>query len=276
MTGVRRSPDEGASRSPPAFETRGLTVRYPGSARPALADVDFAVEPGTLYAILGPNGSGKSTLMRALLGVLRPTAGRAFFAGRNVRHWKRRELARRVGAVAQSESTSFPIRVRELVAMGRYPHLGALSREGPDDHAAIEAAMERCDVAGLAKREISTLSGGEAQRARIARALAQEPSALALDEPTSSLDIRHEMAILGLLKRSAEEGMAVLLVTHHLELAGRFADRLLLLSDGSVAAEGGADEVLREDILTRVYGWPVDVPVDPETGHRRVVPRTRP
>jgi len=276
VTGAPRTPDERASRSPPAFETRELTVRYPGSARPALADVDFTVEPGTLYAILGPNGSGKSTLMRALLGVLRPTAGRAFFEGRNVRHWKRRELARRVGAVAQSESTSFPIRVRELVAMGRYPHLGALSREGPDDHAAIEASMERCDVAGLADREISTLSEGEAQRARIARALAQEPSALALDEPTSSLDIRHEMAILGLLKRSAEEGMAVLLVTHHLELAGRFADRLLLLSSGSVAAEGAPEDVLREETLTRVYGWPVDVPVDPETGHRRVVPRTRP
>ena len=257
------------------FRAQELTVRYPGARRPALDGVSFAVEPGTLYAVLGPNGSGKSTLMRALMGLVSPGAGSVEVAGRPVDAWSRRELARRVGAVSQSESIAFPLSARELVAMGRYPHLGALGGEGPDDRAAVEAALERCDVAALRDRDVGTLSGGELQRVRIARALAQEPAALALDEPTSSLDIRHEMSILRLLRRSVDGGMTVLLVTHHLDLAGRFADRMLLLDDGRVAAEGPPDDVLRSEVLTGVYRWPLEVGRDEVTGSPRVTPLDR-
>lgn len=254
------------------LEARGLRVRYAEGDRPALDGVDMRAEAGELYAVLGPNGSGKSTLMKALLGVIRAESGEALIDERPVRSWPRRELARQVGAVAQSEPMPFPLTGRELVAMGRYPHLGPLQSERPLDRDAVRRALERCDVAQLAHRPVDTLSGGELQRMRIARALAQEPRALVLDEPTASLDVRHEMTILELLRASADEGMTVLLVTHHLDLAARFADRLLLLDRGRVAAEGTAAQVVREDVLEGVYRWPVSVAPDPATGSPRVTP----
>ncbi|TVR55776.1 MAG: ABC transporter ATP-binding protein [Gemmatimonadales bacterium] len=257
------------------LEGERLTVRYPGAERPALADVSVRVLPGTLHAVLGPNGSGKSTLMKALMGNVPLAGGEVRLDGRPLEGWDRRELARSVGAVTQTETVAFPITVRELVAMGRYPHLGALRREGPHDRAAVRAALERCDAMSLARREVGTLSGGEFQRVRIARALAQEPRALVLDEPTASLDIRHEMEILGLLRDSADRGISVLLITHHLDLAARFSDRLLLLNQGRVAAEGTAGEVLQEGILEEVYQWPVAVRMDPETGTPRIIPGSR-
>lgn len=251
----------------------GLVVRYPGLQAAALDGVSLRVEPGSLYAVLGPNGSGKSTLMRALLGVSPLDGGQVTFEGRPFDAWSRRERACAVGAVAQSESIAFPLTTREMVAMGRYPYLAALAGEGPDDRAAIAAALEACDVADLVERDVTTLSGGELQRVRIARALAQQPRALVLDEPTASLDIRHEMGILELLRASADSGMTVLLITHGLDRAAQFADRMLLLSKGRVAAEGAPGIVMREDVLRDVYGWPVSVHADPETGAPRVTPR---
>jgi ABC-type cobalamin/Fe3+-siderophores transport system ATPase subunit len=258
------------------IRAEGVVVRYSGLSRPALDGVTLDVEPGALYVVLGPNGSGKSTLMRALLGVTPLAAGRVTLGGRAAPDWDRGERARAVGAVPQSETIAFPLTTRELVAMGRYPHLGALAGEGPADRAAIEAALDACDLAELSERDVTTLSGGELQRARIARALAQEPRALVLDEPTASLDIRHEMVILELLRASADRGLAVLLITHGLDTAAQFADRMLLLSKGRPAAEGTPTEVLREEVLGAVYGWPVAVRTDPETGAPRVTPRRAP
>jgi iron complex transport system ATP-binding protein len=230
------------------------------------------VPDGSLYAVLGPNGSGKSTLMKAILGVVRPSTGRTLVDGRDTGSWSRRELARAVGVVPQAESIAFPLTVRELVGMGRYPHLSALGAEREADRRAVRTALGQCDVAELADRDVTTLSGGELQRVRIARALAQEPRALVLDEPTASLDIRHEMAILELLRSSADAGMTVLVVTHGLEMAARFADRMLLLARGEVAAEGLPGEVVRSETLQRVYRWPIAVAVDAATGIPRVTP----
>lgn len=230
------------------------------------------VPAGSLYAVLGPNGSGKSTLMRVLLGVLPMEKGTVRIEGRDLKRWGRRELARTVGAVPQVEQIAFPFTVRDFVAMGRYPHLGPLSPEGERDRRAVASALERCEVADLAHRPLATLSGGELQRVRIARALAQEPRALVLDEPTANLDLKHEMAILQLLRASADEGMTVLLITHHINLAARFADRLLLLHKGSVAAEGTATQVFREEILERVYQWPLAVREDPLANAPQVIP----
>jgi len=259
------------------FSAHDLTVRYPGGGRPALDRVSMDVPDGSLYTVLGPNGSGKSTLMKVLLGVLPAAAGAALVDERPTGAWSRRELARAVGVVPQAETIAFPLKVREMVAMGRYPHLGPLGGEGDADRAAIAGALEACDVTDLAERDVTTLSGGELQRVRIARALAQEPRALVLDEPTASLDIRHEMAILELLRASAEAGMTVLVVTHGLDLAARFADRMLLLSRGTVAAEGVPADVMRSDVLEAVYRWPIAVQEDPATGTPRVIPlRPRP
>ncbi len=255
-----------------ALEATELRVYYPNASAPALDSVSMTVPRGSFYAVLGPNGSGKSTLLRALLGMVPHAAGQTQVFGRPVSDWDRRALAREAGVVTQSESLAFPITVRELVAMGRYPHLGALQSETPTDREAISKAMRMCDIENLAQRFLSTLSGGEVQRTRVARALAQEPNVLVLDEPTASLDVRHEMEILELLRASANRGMTIFLITHHLDLAARFADRLLLLDRGRVAAEGEPREVLREETLQRVYEWPISVSHDPATGVPRVTP----
>jgi len=254
------------------FETVELAVRYGKARRRALDGVTMTVPKGALYAVLGPNGSGKSTLMRALMGLVRVEAGTVGIDGKETRSWTRRSLAKAVGAVPQAEYLAFPISVRDFVGMGRYPHLGPLRPEGEEDRTAVAEAMRRCNVAELVNRDVTTLSGGELQRVRIARALAQEPSGLILDEPTASLDIRHEMTIFRLLRRSADRGMTVLLITHHINLAARFADRFLLLSGGKVAAEGGASDVFREDVLEEVYRWPVAIGTDPLSGAPRVTP----
>ena len=254
------------------FETTDLVIKYPGQNRPALNSVNMSAPSGSFYAVLGPNGSGKSTLMKGLLGIAKADQGRALIAERNVSNWDRKALARVIGVVSQSETVSFPITVREMVGMGRYPHLGPLEGEGSEDKVAIHEALEVCDVTHLVNRDLSTLSGGELQRVRIARALAQQPMALVLDEPTSSLDIKHAMEILELLKQSVASGLTVILTTHGLDLAARFSDRMLLLSEGQVAAEGTPDEVVNEETLADVYGWPVKVEWEPTTGSPMVTP----
>jgi iron complex transport system ATP-binding protein len=241
------------------LEARDLSVRYPGIDRPAVDLVSLAVGAGQLIAIVGPNGSGKTTLLRALLGLLPLSSGSAMVRGRAIGQWPRAELARVVGVVPQSEERIFPLRVRESVMLGRYARLGALGREGKADRAAVEAAMQRADVTAFAERRVDTLSGGEWQRVRVARALAQEPDALVLDEPTASLDVRHEMEVFELIRQLVSAGLAGLVVTHHLNLAARYADRMILLEEGRVAAEGTPSEVLRQDVVARVFGWPVAV-----------------
>jgi iron complex transport system ATP-binding protein len=254
----------------------GLAYRYPESAKPAVLDLSLQIPAGATTAVLGPNGSGKSTLLRLLLGVIQPSAGTVDFQGRPLPAWGREALAREVGVVPQGEEAVFPMSVRELVAMGRYPHLGAWRREGAADRQAVEDAMRRCDVLDLAARPVPTLSGGERQRARLARALAQEAATLALDEPTAALDVAHEMAIFELLSNLGHAGKTVLLVTHNLNLAARYADRLVLLDGGRLAAEGTPAEVLTRETVERVYGWPVEIVPHPgpgpDTGAPQVVP----
>ena len=255
------------------FTAERLGFGYADAARDAVDDVSLDVAPGDFQAIIGPNGSGKSTLARLLLGTLRPTRGRALYRGTDAAAIARRELAREVGVVPQSETHAFPMTVREVVGMGRYPHLGAWSAAGAADRRAVLDAMQRCDVVDLQDRSTSSLSGGERQRVLIARALAQQPRTLVLDEPTASLDVRHEMGIFELLRELCAEGVTVLLVTHNLNLAGRYAHRLLLLDRGRVAAAGAPVDVLRAEVIEQVYRWPVAVrPLDVEDGAPHVVP----
>lgn len=258
------------------WRTTGLTYRYPEAREAAVDAVSLEIPAGSTTAVLGPNGSGKSTLLRLLLGVLTPAAGTVELDGRPLAAWGREALARAVGVVPQGEESVFPMTVRELVGMGRYPHLGAWRREGAADRHAVEEAMRRADVLRLATRPVGTLSGGERQRARVARALAQDAPTLALDEPTAALDVAHEMAIFELLRDLAGGGKTVLLVTHSLNLAARYADRLVLLDRGRVAAEGAPAEVLTRATVERVYGWPVEVVPHPgpgrDTGAPQVVP----
>ncbi len=266
---------------PAAFQASNVEFVYPGAQRPTVHDATLRVDKGSLVAIIGPNGSGKSTLLRLLLGVLPLESGTVHYEGRAIADWRRRELAQRIGVVTQSEEIPFPITVRELVAMGRYPHLGPWRRSSRADELAVGMAMERCAVSDLAARPMDRLSGGERQQARIARALAQEPATFVLDEPTAQLDIAHEMAIFELLAElSRKDGATVLVVTHNLNLAARYASGLVLLDRGHVVAEGCARDVLTRETIERVYGWPVMVVPHPGTGGDagapQIVPLTEP
>jgi iron complex transport system ATP-binding protein len=241
------------------LEAREITVRYGRATSAALERVSCAVAPGRLVALAGPNGSGKTTLVRALTGLTPLEAGEVLVEGRPLERWPRGELARVLGVVPQREEIAFPLLVEETVLLGRYARLGPLAAPSRADRLAVQAALERCDVAGLARRPVDSLSGGEWQRVRLARALAQEPRALVLDEPTASLDVRHEMELLELVRRLVDGGMAGLIITHQLNLAARFADRMLLLDRGRMAAEGTPVEVLTRETLARVFEWPVAV-----------------
>ena len=264
------------TRLQPAWSCSGVTLRYPGATAAALDGITLDIPAARCTAVIGPNGSGKSTLLRVLLGALVPDDGVAAYRGRPVGAWPRAALAREVGAVAQAEDAAFSLTVRELVALGRYPHLGPWRREGPADAAAVERAMARCDVDRFAGRALDTLSGGERQRARVARALAQEPATLALDEPTAALDVRHEMEIFELLRALRDAGATVLVVTHHLNLAARYADQLVLLNEGRVAAMGPPAAVLTQETVKGVYGWPVRVVPHPGPGADAGAPQVVP
>jgi iron complex transport system ATP-binding protein len=269
------------------WSARAARFAHPGSARAAVDDVTVDVPAGRLTALLGPNGAGKSTLLSLLLGAVRADAGAVEFCGRPAHGWPRAEMARRVGVVPQHEELAFALSVRELVEMGRYPHLGPWQRAGAADRAAVDGALARCGLAALAGRGVGTLSGGERQRARLARALAQvatgapdgaaaPDAALALDEPTAALDLAHEMAFFGLVRDLARAGTTVLLVTHNLNLAARYADHLVLLHAGRVAAAGPPPDVLAADVVSRVYGWPVAVAPHPGPGRGRGLPQVVP
>jgi len=244
----------------PVLELADATVRYAPRGPNALERVSLRMGAGECVAVVGPNGAGKTTLLRALLGLVPCAAGRALALGRDARAWPRAALARVVGVVAQREEPAFPITVSEAVEMGRYPHLGAWRSAGSADRAAVERAMQRADVAALGARWVETLSGGEWQRVRIARALAQEPRVLVLDEPTASLDVRHEMELFELVADLVRrDGLAALVISHHINIAARFADRLVLLASGQIMADDVPARVLEPERLRAVFGWPVSV-----------------
>lgn len=256
------------------FEAREATYRYPGTAEDAVRGVSLEVPAGELVAVVGPNGSGKTTLLRLLLGVVRPSAGTLRVGGRPVAEWDRRGLARTVGVVSQREEPVFPVRVEQAVLFGRYAHMGPVGAPRDADRQAVERALAVCDVHHLRRRWVSTLSGGEWQRVRVARALAQEPRALVLDEPTANLDIRHEMEVFELaVELVRREGLACLMVTHHVNLAARTADRLLVMDRGAVRAAGPPAQALERGVLEAVFGWPVAVTL--WEGAPQVVPLRR-
>jgi len=253
-----------------------LVVRYTGSPTNAVDGVSFVGARGKLTALAGPNGSGKSSIVRALLRRIDTVSGTMTLDDRDVRAFSYSELAKNMAVVPQREETAFPMKVREYVALGRYPHLGLWSAPGKSDQLAVDDALAQAGVEDLANRDSDALSGGEWQRVRIARALAQKTPALLLDEPTTFLDVAHEMAIFELLASLARAGLAVILVSHQLNLVARFADTIVLLSHGKVAAHGSPSEVMQADRLESIYGWPVVVTRDPAVGAPALVPLRRP
>jgi iron complex transport system ATP-binding protein len=249
-----------------------VVVRYPRATAPAVNGVSFDVPTETITAIVGPNGSGKSTLVRALLGRVMLERGDIYVDGKSAAQLDRRKLARRVAVVSQREEPAFPLTVRDYIALGRHPHTHLWSSVDPAGAAAIARAIEEAEVAAFVDRTTDELSGGEWQRVRIARALAQDASALVLDEPTTYLDIAHEMAVFELLDALARRDQAILVVSHQLNLVARFAHRVVLLHKGTVAAAGAPTDVMRGDVLERVYEWPLVVTRDPAVGAPALLP----
>jgi iron complex transport system ATP-binding protein len=253
-----------------------LVVSYPGASRDAVGGVSLVAAPGKLTALAGPNGSGKSSIVRALIRRAEIRSGSIRIGDSDVKTLSLAELARRVAVVPQREEATFPIQVREYAALGRYPHLGLWRTASQADDAAVADALSQAGIAELADRDTDALSGGEWQRVRIARALAQKAPALVLDEPTTFLDVAHEMAIFELLYSLARSGLAVLLVSHQLNLVARFADTIVLLNEGKVATSGTPSDVMRADRLEAIYGWPVVITRDPAIGAPALVPLRRP
>ena len=240
------------------LEFHDLVFDYPGSSRDtvtrALSGISGALSTGELLAVIGPNGAGKSTLVKLLAGLERPSSGRVEIDGRPIAERTSRERARLVAVVPQSLEALPIVHVGDFVLGGRYAHLDRWRGPTRVDRAAVEAAMRACDCEGLEGRLMTRISGGQRQRVLIARALAQESPLLLVDEPTNSLDPGHQLAIFELLSKLREEGRAVLVVTHDLNLASQFASSMMLLDEGRIAREGPADDVLVREVLEPVYG----------------------
>jgi iron complex transport system ATP-binding protein len=255
------------------IELERVTTGY--GDRAAVREVSLRIDRGEMVGIIGPNGSGKSTLLRLLSGVLRAWSGNIAIAGKPIAAYTPRQLGQRVGVVPQETHIDFPFTVMEVVLFGRTPHLGAFSFESARDLAVARQAMERTAVGHLAARRITELSGGERQRVIVARALAQEPSILVLDEPSAFLDLRHQVEVYDLLSDLRAEGLTIVTVLHDLNLAGLYCDRVVLLADGRVFCVGEPATVLTYPTLTQVYGTEVYVAMNDITGRLNVLPLSR-
>jgi iron complex transport system ATP-binding protein len=222
--------------------------------RPVLRDISLSLRAGEIVALLGPNGSGKSTLIRCLLGQL-PASGEIRWDDRPLPAWRRRDLARRVAYLAQALAADPMHLVSDVLRMGRAPYLQAFGIESHRDVQVVDEVARTLHLSDLLDRRMDELSGGQRQRVFLGRCLVQEPAVLLLDEPNTYLDLRHQVELGHMLKELARtKNLAVLMASHDLNLAGQFADRLILLEDGTIAADGPPGEVLRPELLTRVYG----------------------
>lgn len=262
------SPQPGAATSEPMLQVDQLDIHLSG--RPILADVHLRLHSGELVALLGPNGAGKSTLVRTLAGELHAPDNSLHFASKPLNRWGRSAIARHRAVMPQKVDLQFPMTVEEVIALGR-------PREKPEQRGrVIDALLERLDIVHLKNRLVPTLSGGEQQRAQLARVLAQvwdqpDPRLLLLDECTSALDPAHQQVVFGLMKQMASAGYGLLVAVHDLNLAAQYADRLVLMKEGRIVAEGAPADVLTSTNLKKVYGLSARVTMLPE-GYPLVIP----
>jgi iron complex transport system ATP-binding protein len=252
------------------LEATGLELGY--EERTVLRGVDFSLQAGEVVAIVGPNGAGKSTLLHALLGLVPRSRGIVKLGGHPLETLRRNEIARRVAFVPQDTRADFDFTVRELVAMGRTPHLGRFQPERALDTAAVDHALDMTETRAFEDRIVSELSGGEQQRVHLARAIAQTTDVLLLDEPTASLDLEHQLELLDLVRRLAKEGKAAAVALHDLSLAARVADRIVVLAERRVVAMGKPEIVITEELLATFFHVRGRVHRDPKDGVVVVVP----
>ena len=262
------------AETPPALEVRGVTLAYERSV--VFEGLDLRVEEGRITTLIGANGSGKSTLLKAFGRLLAPTAGSVHLAGRPLRELPTKEIARRLSILPQKPLTPSATSVRDLVSRGRHPHQSLLRPWTPRDTEVVDAALTATGLDGLADRDAASLSGGQLQRAWIALVLAQEAGTILLDEPTTFLDLSHQLDVLELVRAiNRERGSTVVMVLHDLSLAGRYSDRLVVVGDGRVLADGTPWEVLTPEILRSAFDLEAIVIPDPSSGSPLVVPTVR-
>lgn len=245
--------------------------------REVIRGVSLTVKEGEIVAIVGPNGAGKSTLLKLLAGTLLPSRGEVFLEGERLKDLSRRKIAQKIAVVPQDASISFPFRVLEVVLFGRFPHQGGLAFASEQDLACAREALSQVGALAYAERPVLTLSGGERQRVLLARALAQKPRLLLLDEPTAHLDLAHQaQALQAVEARVRAEKIAAVVILHDLNLAALYATRLVLVAQGSVAREGQAREIFAQTLLESVYGKSIDVLTHPERATPVILPRKAP
>lgn len=237
-------------------------------------EVGLSFDAGQLVTIVGPNGAGKSSLLALLAGDLEPATGSIDLDGVRLSAIEPIELARRRAVLSQSNAVAFPFTVSEVVTMGRFARSAESS--AATDQRIVAESMEATDVSHLAKRRITTLSGGEAARVALARVLAQDTPIVLLDEPTASLDIKHQEMVFDLLRVKAESGSLVIMVVHDLEAAAAISDRLILMNSGRIVADGRPADVLSSELLSDVYDYPLTVKCDPSSGSLEIRPRRKP
>lgn len=252
---------------------RALGLGY--DDRSVLTDLDVDIPDGRFTAIIGPNACGKSTLLKGLARILAPSGGTVVLDGESICDLGTKEVARRVGLLPQSASAPEAITVRDLVGRGRYPHQRLLRQWGNADTVAVDAAMERANVLDLADRTVDALSGGQRQRVWLALVLAQQTPLLLLDEPTTFLDLAHQLDVLDLCADLREDGHTVVAVLHDLNQACRYADHLICMSEGRIVGEGPPEDILTADLVQRVWGVTAQIVPDPQTGSPTVVPMAR-
>ena len=276
MSAIATSPVVGKpGGAGPSLEACSIRFRHPGARAPLFEGLSIGFAAGELTGIIGPNGSGKTTLLRLLAGLLAPDGGEVRLEGRSLRALPARERARRITIVLPETQILFNFTVMEVVLMGRAPHLGPWGLERPVDYEAARRALREVDLAECEARPVHELSSGERQRALIARALAQEPGVLLLDEPTAFLDLKHALEIDVILRRlNAERGLTVVTVSHDLNLAARQTRRLVLLHHGRIVADGPPADVLTPARLREVYETEAEVVRDPVTGTPLIIPRS--
>jgi ABC-type cobalamin/Fe3+-siderophores transport system ATPase subunit len=251
----------------------GLTLAY--DKRTIAEALDVAVPEGSFTVIVGPNACGKSTLLRALARILKPSAGTVVLDGRPIADWPAKKLARTLGLLPQSSIAPEGITVADLVSRGRYPHQSLLRQWSREDERVVAESMAATGVGDLADRHVDELSGGQRQRVWIAMVLAQQTPLLLLDEPTTYLDIAHQIEVLDLCARLHEEGRTVVAVLHDLNHAARYATHMIAMRDGRIAAEGDPSAVVTSELVEQVFGLPCRVIDCPETGTPLVVPAAR-
>ena len=238
-----------------------------------LSAISLKVDQGIFFTVIGPNGSGKSTLMKILAGILKFKKGKISIAGKSLKKYSGRELARHVAYVPQTVSVEFPFTVEELVLLGRAPHQGMLGINSEKDHFIAEQAMNFTDTRNLAKKKIDRISGGERQRVFMARAVCQQPEIMLLDEPASALDLAHQVKLMDLLERLKNEtGITIIMVSHDINLAAMYSDAMLLIKNGSVIKQGTAAEVIKPSILEDIFGCPFFVDTNPAGNSPRISP----